>query len=368
VLEGKSGLGLPVCCTGIIGLEGAHLFGVDDGLILRRVNSARLFSPSGRELKLYREKPQAYVVDRASFNIAMANRAQDRGAEYWLNSAVCGIGIEDDKVTVELSRQGKRLALAVRAVVIATGFGWKLNGSPGKFDDFIMGAQTEVTTTELDEVEVYFGDEVAPGFFAWLVPTSPQKALVGLMSRRRPEYYLRKLISSLLARGKIVTSEAELIYGGIPLRPLTRTYGKRVLVVGGAAGQVKPTTGGGIYYGLMAADIAADTLHRALESNSLLAKRLAEYQRKWKVKLGRELRIGYWARKFYEHCGDRQVDQIFGIIKSSGLDEALLNVGGLSFDWHGEVAIRLLRYKALSTVTKGIKIPFLGRRPGEEVA
>jgi geranylgeranyl reductase family protein len=357
VLEGKSGLGLPVCCTGIIGWEGAQLFGLDDSLVLKKINSARLFSPSGRELKLYKEKPQAYVVDRARFIIALADRAKDMGVEYWLNSIVHDIRIEDDKVIVGLTRQGERLNLGARAVVIANGFGRKLNGSPGKFTDFIMGAQAEVTTTRLDEVEVYFGEKVAPGFFAWLVPTSSQRALVGLMSRNRPGYYLRKLISSLLSQGKLVSAEAKLIYGGIPLSPLTRTYCKRILVVGGAAGQVKPTTGGGIYYGLLAADIAADTLHRALEGHSLLARKLAEYQRKWRAKLGRELKIGYWARKFYERCSDRQIDQIFGILKSSGFDKALLNVAGSSFDWHGKVAFKLLNYGALSAVTKGREIP-----------
>jgi flavin-dependent dehydrogenase len=47
--------------------------------------------------------------------------------------------------------------------------------------------------------------------------------------------------------GKITSDEAEPNYGGVSLKPLTRTYGERLLVVGTAAGQVKPTTGGGRY-------------------------------------------------------------------------------------------------------------------------
>ena len=72
-------------------------------------------------------------------------------------------------------------------------------------------------------------------------------------------------MASLLSQEKIKSDKAELNYGGIPLKPLPRTYGQRLVVVGDAAGQVKPTTGGGIYYGLLCADIAAGTLHRALE-------------------------------------------------------------------------------------------------------
>jgi len=181
---------------------------------------------------------------------------------------------------------------------------------------------------------------------------------VGLLSRRSPGFYLRKLISSLLAEGKIVSAEAELCRRGIPLKPLAKTYSDRLVVVGDAAGQVKPTTGGGIYYGLLCAEIAANNLHRALETNALSAKSLANYGREWKRKLGRELKICYWARKFYERLSDRQIDRVFDIIKSRGIDEALLKADDLSFDWHGEVILRLLGQRVLSKTIGVMRIPF----------
>ena len=131
-----------------------------------------------------------------------------------------------------------------------------------------------------------------------------------------------------------------------------------MIVVGDAAGQVKPTTGGGIYYGLLCAEIAADHLHRALESDDLSEKSLADYQREWQRKLGRELKICYWARKLYEHLSDRQIDRVFDIIKSKGIDESLLRADDLSFDWHGEVILRLLGKRALSEALKVVRIPF----------
>ena len=353
MVEKKEKPEAPVCCTGIISQECVSSFAVDDSVILRRVNSARLSSPSGRSLIwLWRGETQACIVERPAYNAAMVSRAQGRGVEYVLNSPVKGIEVRDDRVRVEAVRQGEGLNFEARAVIIATGFGSPLVG------DFVMGAQAEVETTGVDEIEVYLGQEIAPGFFAWLVPTSPQRALVGLLSRRSSGLYLRKLMSSLQAQGKIVSAEAEVSYGGIPLKPLARTYSERLMVVGGAAGQVKPTTGGGIYYGLLCADIAANNLHRALKSNDLSAKSLAGYERGWKRKLGQELRIGYWARKFYERLSDRQVDKVFDIMKSQGIDEALLKAGDLSFDWHGKVVLRLLGQRAVSKAIGAIKIPF----------
>ena len=360
VLEQKRTLVEKVCCTGIIGQEYISSFAIDNNVILRKANSARLFSPSGKYLRLWREETQAYIIDRAAFNVAMGRQAEDAGAEYVLNSKVSNIEVGDDKVRVEVTHQEERSNFEARVTIIATGFGSGLTQKMGlgKIGDFALGAQADVETIGVDEIEVYFGQEIAPGFFAWLVPTSPQKARVGLLSRHSPRLYLKKLMASLLAQGKIISADTELSYGGISLKPPARTYSERLVVVGAAAGQVKPTTGGGIYYGLLCADIAANNLHRALDNGDLSAKGLAVYEREWKQKLGWELKIGYRARKFYEHLSDRQIDNIFNIIKSNGTDKALLEDKNLSFDWHGEAILRFVAHRTVARAIQMIKFPF----------
>ncbi len=361
VLEQKPRVGGAVCCTGIISQECVRVFSIADHVILRQENSAKLFSPSGRLLRLRRPGTQACIVDRAALDSAMAHRSQNKGTDYVLDSSVRDIEVGDKRVRVGVTFQGERLNFEARAVVIASGFGSRLTSGLGlgKISYFLMGAQAEVDTSRLDEVEVYLGQEVAPGFFAWLVPTSPHKALVGLALRHSSGSYLKKLMSFLRAHGKIVSDQAKIYFRGIPLKPLPRTYSKRLIVVGDAAGQVKPTTGGGIYYGLLCADMAARTLHRALESDDLSAKSLSNYEREWKVKLNRELRVDYLARKFYERLSNRQIDKIFDTIKSKGIAETILKMEDLSFDWHGEVLLRVLKHKAVSRVLEAMKMPFL---------
>ncbi|MDP3955191.1 MAG: NAD(P)/FAD-dependent oxidoreductase, partial [bacterium] len=196
VLEQKSRWGEPVCCTGIISRDCVRAFTIDESVILRWLNGARIFSPSGKLLNLWRPEPQACVVDRAAFNLALANRAQGRGVEYELTSPVQGIEVGNDRVSLEVARQGgKSSFIEARAAVLATGFGAKLveKLGLGKASDFVTAAQAEVDTVAIDEVEVYLGQEIAPAFFAWLVPTSPGKALVGLLSRTNPALYLKRL-------------------------------------------------------------------------------------------------------------------------------------------------------------------------------
>ena len=80
-----------------------------------------------------------------------------------------------------------------------------------------------------------------------------------------------------------------------------------------------------------------------------------------KRKLGRELEIDYYARKFYQRLGDQQIDKIFDVIKSHGIEESLSKAEDLSFDWHGRAVLRLMGYRAVSRVLEVMKMPF---RPG----
>ena len=87
-------------------------------------------------------------------------------------------------------------------------------------------------------------------------------------------------------------------------------------------------------------------------------KHRVDYEREWKKKLKQELRIGYWARKFYEYLNDGQIDKIFAIMKSRGIDQTLVKAEELSFDWHGEIVLRLLENRAMSKAFEMMKFPF----------
>ena len=363
VLEKNRQAAESVCCAGIIGTECVRAFGIDESVIIRRVNSASLFAPSGELLHVARPEPQACILDRVAFEVGMAEQAQNAGAEYLFDSRVRDIFTEKEHVSVAVSTRGKERMITAKAAVIATGFAPALlrRLGLGGYRDFTIGVQAEVTSQGIDEVEVYFGD-VSPGFFGWLVPTMPSTVRVGLMSRRNSGNYLKKWLEKLLARGTISSPAAKICYGAIPLRPPTRTYGERLLVVGDAAGQVKPISGGGIYYGLLSADIAVKTLHRALEDNDLSAKRLAAYQREWRKLLGSELRIGYWTRKLFERLSERQIDRVFRALKSRGIDRTLLESEELAFDWHSRTILRMLKYQTITRAMNLIRLPLGIRR------
>jgi digeranylgeranylglycerophospholipid reductase len=349
VLEKNAAVGHKLGCTGIVGLECVKTFEIDKNVILRQANSATVFSPSGDLLRLYRPEPQAAILDRPAFDKVMAARAQRTGAEYRFNSRVTSASFENDCVTVTVVSGEKEYQESSRVLVNAAGFNPGLNEKLGlgQFKDFTAGAQALVTAPDLAEVEVYFGD-VAPGFFSWLVPLCDGTARAGLLARQDAGLLLKRWLAQLVERGKIESADVEIYYGGIPLKPPSRTYRERLVAVGDAAGQVKPTTGGGIFYGLIGAEIAADVLHEALTAGDLSAKRLSAYERAWRRRLGGELTTGYRARRFFERLNERQIDRLFKVIKSAGISEALLQAEDLSFDWHSRTLKSLFKYQVLT--------------------
>ncbi|MBN2187433.1 MAG: NAD(P)/FAD-dependent oxidoreductase [Dehalococcoidia bacterium] len=362
VLEQKSAPGLDSCCTGIISTECFNAFGISPEIIRAKVNSVRLFSPSGRCLRLESEKVQAYVIDRASLDQAIARKAQASGAHYFLSSRATDIIVEKDKAKVEVWHLGSREMFTSRAMILANGFKPKLPQKLGlgKIKNFLIGAQAEVEAHNIGEIEIYFGREIAPGSFAWLVPTSANKALAGLLSTSQAKLSLEKFLLGSFCRDRMVTEEVEIRQKTIPLGALPRTYGDRLLVIGDAAGQVKPTTGGGIYLGHLGAKMAVEVLHRALENDDLAAAQLSRYQKEWKAKMGREISLGYRARQLYGRLSDKRIDKIFNMLDSGGMAEALLNSPNFSFDWHSKLILTVLKYN-LTNPLQRVWRSFTGR-------
>ncbi len=343
VLEQHAAIGKKGCCTGIVGRECVEAFPVARHAVAREAKGARFFSPSGASFTLQKDSAQAYILDRQAFDEAMAGNARKLGAEYILSTKALVITSTGNAAEVAVQSQGQLSQFESKVVVLASGFGSDLpaNFGFGKVGDFVMGAQAEVETS-VEEVEVYLGSRFAPGFFAWLVPTHEGRALAGLLARRDTKAHMETFLRHLKAEGKIASPRAPIRFGGIPLKPPRRTSGNRVVVVGDAAGQVKPTTGGGIYYGLLCADIAVDVLARAITGSNCSAQALSEYERRWKKLLAKELRIDRWARRAFERLSDRRIERLFGMVQDSRATELLLNAPDFSFDWHSRLIMRAL--------------------------
>lgn len=359
ILEKNGSVGGPVCCTGIVSRECISRFCIPPGLILKELRSATVYPPSAEPLRVERPDMQAAVIDRGAYNAFMAREAQDQGADYFMAHHVTSVKAEPDRVVVITENRGNTLIFEARAAVLATGFSSRLpeQAGLGKPKRRAVGAQVEVQAPTIEEVEVYLGNDIAPGFFGWAVPTGNSNALVGLLAEREADKRLGKLVSLLESRGKISSSTGKPAYRGVTLSVPKKTYGERIILVGDAAGQVKPLTGGGIYFGLLCADMAASALHDAMGASDFSSACLSSYQKEWKKLLGGELRLGGWASRLYGRLGDRAIDRAVEAARKRGIADRLSVSSGIGFDWHGSAILQIIRELLRRRKKPLIKVP-----------
>lgn len=358
VLEKQQQPGLKTSCTGIVSRECLDMLQVDRSLIRNEARSARIFAPSGKCLRVEREDAQAYILDRPGLDRLMAHKARQNGAEFHFATPVNAIRRENQLVEVEANTlKSAKVLLKARCVIIACGAAGSLTQSAGlgRIREFAHGAQAQVECSDVAEVEVYSGATIAPGFFAWLAPSGGTQGKAGLLCRGNPRPYLAAFLNLLLKQHRISSITSDISYGSIPLRPLARTYGDRLLVIGDAAGQVKPTSGGGIYFGILCARQAVLTLDECLKSGDLSSDGLLIYQKRWHKILKRELSIDYWAHRFYQGLNDKQIEHIFNIIVKHGIHESLLTSPDITFDWHSLVILDAIRHRSLQRSMEKLK-------------
>ncbi len=355
-------------CTGVIGMECYDRFPVPPELIYRRTNTASIYSPSGRMYRVERPDTQALIVDRVGYVNSMAAAAARNGAEYRLGWRVGDTFRSPDNIRITAHRNRTSEMLHGRILIIASGFGSSLvetvcptNGS-GR--PRLVGVQVEVVTRNVTETEVYVGDGVAPGSFGWLVPTTGSRGLLGLMSQEKSLGCLERLHDRLVNEGKVLRMESSPRRWGIPIKPLSKTYAERALILGDAAGFAKPTTGGGIYYAMLSGKIAAETAAEALSSNTFSDDELRAYEERWKAEFGSELRIGYYARMLFESLTDTRLESLMDAFLSEDMQKELIRSPIFSFDRHSGIIMKTVGHRRMLNLIRSAGpsvLPFLAR-------
>ncbi len=341
ILEEHARVGLPVHCTGVVGSDAWRQLGLNPDLVQAELSGARFFSPRGQSFFISAPETRAVVVDRGELDRWLCRRAVESGAALVTGARARAVRVSEDRAVVEADLEGEPVSLRASLVIVAAGANSSLarKAAPAAAaGGFLYAAQMDAQRTGLEEVEVYMGGTAAPGGYAWAVPVE-DRCRVGLISRALPGGFLKKLVSRLEARGAIVPDDARVVRHRIPAGPRTPSFSERMLLVGDAAGQVKTTTGGGILFGLLGAQAAAETADWALRAGDFSAAGLARYEQMWTAKLGTEQRVGQLLRKVQAVLTDEDLELLFTLIRRAGIATLLSR---LHFDWHSFGLLRLL--------------------------
>jgi len=344
VLEKKSEIGKDIICTGIVGEKIFRDFNLSKNLILKEIKKIKLVSPLGSSLIYQHPITFAYVVDRNKFDEYLANITQSKGVEIKLNNQVIDIAVNKDYVEVLTEVKGKYLRkYSAKMAIIATGVEYRLSKKLGLGfpKDFLNGVQSELEMGYVDSTTIFVGKNIAPRGFAWVVPISEEKVRIGLITDGDPKVYFQHLIEEFYPKKMANLDKERIQFKSIAHGLISKTYGERVLAVGEAAGQVKTTTGGGIYFGLLCSEIASEVILKRFEDGCFSTKALAEYEKLWKKALQREILVGYYTRKILGKLNDLQIENIFQIAQNDGIIPLIREKG--NFDWHSEMILALIK-------------------------
>ncbi len=352
VLEEHEAAGLFVNCTGIIGTEAFQRLNLPMDHILSSLQAVTFYAPSGGSFRYDPGHPLAHVVSRAQFDKSAAELAESYGARFRYGYHARLIRTDSDCVELR-QREEDTDPIRAQVAVIAVGFGSNLPLQVGLQGPraIVYGAQAEVEMDGLGDVEIYLGRSIAPEAFAWVVPLQTGIARVGLIAPKEAPHYFQQLLSHPAIKKRIRTPQPKMLLSPIPIEPIERSYADRVLVVGEAAGQVKTTTQGGIYYGMLCAAIAAETILEGAKDHDFSAGALRQYERAWTRAIGQELKTGLALRQLFGHLSDAQIDamvelgtrrDIMGLVKRLA-----------QFDWHRDLIETSLKLPALQEVARG---------------
>jgi geranylgeranyl reductase family protein len=354
VLEEHDQIGVPVHCTGLLGLETFDELPIPRTAILATTHVARFVAADGSSVVVDAGRVRAAVVDRAAFDQALAAGTRAAGAELRTGVRVRGIAVHADRVAI--AGDAPDAPIEARACILACGANYRFNRALGLGVPraFVQSAQVETPFEGPEHVEVFLGRAIAPGGFAWLVPFAREDhpfTRVGLMCDSNAGARFDRFAADVRNRFGVDGAWPSPRVKLLPLGPVDRTYADRVLAVGDAAGLVKPTTGGGIYYSLVSGDIAAEVLEGALEADDLSRARLREYEARWRERLGAEIRIGLAFRKLASRLDDTAIDALVELARVDGLIPLLRETA--DFNWHRRSALALLRHAEFRRILLG---------------
>jgi flavin-dependent dehydrogenase len=323
LLEEHPEIGLPQHCAGLVGQSffKHSRIPLPQTLIRKRLNGAIVEHKQHRFA--LKRRAAAYVVDRVALDQKLAE----------------GLTIHKPVRCIGLKKSGKDWSILTsegvfhsRVIIGADGAtstirqlaNFKLNPS------YYRGLQLRIRKKmdNSDQVRVWFNKPFLD--FCWAFSESDSVVRVGSISRGNPRGQLLQFLQDTALTGPVIEQMA----GTIPFG-YGQTRKGNLALVGDAACQLKPLSGGGLYYGMRCAEVLADCLAH---------DNLAHYEQAWKRSIGREIRHGLRIRRYLERRDNAFLEKLFLLAQKH---KDIIEQSAL-FEEHSVSFFRVARQLALS--------------------
>ncbi len=321
MLERDREPGIPVRCAEGVSHNGiAPFIDIDQRWIAAKIDVAKLHSPNG-ETAIMRNNGTGYVLERRIFDTALCELAAEKGALLVTKADALDLVWENDKIIgVKYKYLGEIRTVKCDIVIGADGVESRVGRWAGidtslRLEDIDTCVQYTLAgiDVEKDTCEFYFGKEVSPGGYVWIFPKSDHTANVGigiaghLAHEKGPKEFLDEFMQKRFPNATVTYT----VYGGVPTAAALKELVKdNVMIVGDAAHQVNPITGGGIVQAMIAARSAGKVAAEAVKQKRFDAKFLKKYTKEWDKTLGDTQKVIFKMKEKFMKLTDERFNGI----------------------------------------------------------
>jgi geranylgeranyl reductase family protein len=331
IIDKKKQIGYPLQCAGILS---KHIFSINelpDEVILNEVKGAFLHSQN-HILNVKKDAPEAYIIDRIAYDEFLLNKAIQNDVKF-INQKVTGIDL--DESTIQLMNNQK---IKSKIVVGCDGYNSILSKSMANNQKNYPASQMLVRISEsnmqsfrntaknvADYVDTYLLNEILPGFL-WVIPLKDNLYRVGLFSNQTHKRQNEIIINFL--NQNFEYEIVEKYKGFIPIfDEKNKMVENNLLLIGDAAGHIKPTSGGGLLIAFDACRIASKYIIEAIEKSDINI--LKEYENEFRGKYLKEFNYQYRVQRTLNLLSDKDIDYLFLKLKENGCEEIISQYGDM---------------------------------------
>ena len=332
LMDKKSEIGSPKRCAEGVSIEGLEKLGIEPSprWVTQEIEGVRLQSPNGTDVWMTKDEvdlPEAgYILERKVFDKHMAMDAARAGAQIKIKTLVTNVEKVDDGYVVETESMGVKTDYKCKILIAADGpeghvARWAGYKPAAKAKEMESGIQYEMCNVEFEKpgvIEFYFGS-CAPGGYVWIFPKGDDIANVGLaILPHKAEKTAKEYLDDFVATSPYLKNAqaVEMNVGGDPVGGMTKKlYGDNFLVVGDAAGQVNPLTGGGIISGMTGGMFAGKVAAEAIKEDDCSKKFLKKYDKLAHGELDHEIKRYKKVQEYMLTLSDKELDEIADAFK-----------------------------------------------------
>jgi digeranylgeranylglycerophospholipid reductase len=326
LIEDHAAIGTPVQCGESLALSSIEELGLtpDPSFVVNDdVRIIRMYSPNRKKIEIIMPegvKTPGVILERKMFEKVLAVKIANMGVDIYTKTPCIGVIKENGNVVgVKVKHIDEEKEVRAKVVIAADGptsnvAKWAGMDIYGDLKKFASCAQFQLANVNVDPKisEIYLG-KVAPGGGFWVLPKSKGFANVGLgIAGNDPKTalaYLREFVENdeRLRNGSII----EFNVGPVPVGGVVKKMvDNGIMVVGDAARQVNPATGGGMKFGIRAGIIAGEVAAKAAKSGNCSAKFLSSYEKQWRKEFGRRFKAFEIFKELIEEMPDEKLDKM----------------------------------------------------------